>query len=352
MDKKTGIVVLILGVIIAVLIFVAFGLETGTPQLSSDEILRINNEVYSRSEFETYLKYVLFENDGKIEIDEDEHANDLASGVSKEEIFKSDALNEFYDLKVYGILAVQKNIEIESGDLEEIKNDFETDKDKILVAGLTEEDYISIKKAEKIKETVSYNPSEYLELPDGVYEEFIEQFSGDDLKSYSYRVLHVNYEEDTVSGEVSGESSGEVVPGNKSEKKAFVEGLIARVNSGESFEKVSESGDNRIYYTGTGIAFGKNNLEHTTGILLKDKLMNDDLYEKAKGLNSGEMTEIVDVEGAFEVLYMENVEEGFVGEAKEELIQVMISQYAEDLIYSVVKAQEVNSSALTRIKIK
>lgn len=352
MDKKTGIVVLILGIVIIALILVAFGLETGTPQLSSEDVLRINNNIYTKDEYVTYLKYVLLENDGQIAIDEDEHADELESGISKEEIFKSEVLNDFYELKVYEILAEQKKIELESGDLEEIQKDFEEDEEKILATGLTKEDYVSIKRIEKIKEQISYYPTEYLELPDGVYDEFVEQFSGDDLKSYTYRVLHVNYEDDTVSGEVSGETSGEIVPGNKNEKKTFVENLVARVQSGESFETVSESGDNRIYYSGSGIRFGKNDLEYSVAPILKDKLMNDDLYEKAKVLNAGEMSEVVDVDGAFEVVYMENVEEGFVGEAKEELIQIMISQYAEDLIYSAVTSYEANSSALARIKIK
>lgn len=352
MDKKSGIVVLILGLVIVALIVVALCLETGTPQLTSNDVLRINNNVYTKEDFEVYLKYALYENDGQVVIDEDAHADDLASGISEEELFKSDALNDFYELKVYEILAEKKNIEIESGDLEEIENDFEEDSEKILAAGLTKEDYVSIKKLEKVKEQVSYYPTEYLELPDGVYEEFAAQYSGDDLKSYTYRVLHVSYEDDTVSGEVSGESSGEIIPGNKDEKKTFIESLIARVESGESFETVSESGDNRIYYSGYGIRFGKNDLEYAVAPILEDKLMNEDLYEKAKVLNSGEMSEIVDVEGALEVVYMENVEEGFVGEAKEELIQIMISQYAEDLIYSVVTSYEANSSALARIKIK
>ena len=44
MDKKTGIVLLVIGVVILVLIGLAFGLEGGTNSFTSEDILRINNE--------------------------------------------------------------------------------------------------------------------------------------------------------------------------------------------------------------------------------------------------------------------------------------------------------------------
>ena len=56
MDKKTGIIIGVLGAIVLVLVLVVFGLETKSAGLISSDVLRINNEIYSRSEFEDFLK--------------------------------------------------------------------------------------------------------------------------------------------------------------------------------------------------------------------------------------------------------------------------------------------------------
>ena len=69
MDKKTGIIIGVLGAIVLVLVLVVFGLETKSAGLTSSDVLRINNEIYSRSEFEDFLRYTLYKNDGEIKID-------------------------------------------------------------------------------------------------------------------------------------------------------------------------------------------------------------------------------------------------------------------------------------------
>ena len=68
MDKKTGIIIGVLGAIVLVLVLVVFGLETKSAGLTSSDILRINNEIYSRSEFEDFLRYTLYKNDGEIKM--------------------------------------------------------------------------------------------------------------------------------------------------------------------------------------------------------------------------------------------------------------------------------------------
>ena len=72
MDKKTGIIIGVLGAIVLVLVLVVFGLETKSAGLTSSDILRINNEIYSRSEFEDFLRYTLYKNDGEIKIDKED----------------------------------------------------------------------------------------------------------------------------------------------------------------------------------------------------------------------------------------------------------------------------------------
>ena len=353
MDKKTGIIIGVLGAIVLVLVLVVFGLETKSAGLTSSDVLRINNEIYSRSEFEDFLRYTLYKNDGEIKIDEEDEdtAHALENGTSKEEIFKSNTLNSFYQMKVCELVANDKNIVVEAEKLEEISGDFEKNKEKLEKFGLGKESFVNIEKGQAVVQMISNEPSKYLTLPDGVYDEYLKQFSGDDLKSYTYRMIQVSYTADKVSGETSGES-GEVVPGNRAEKEAYMNAIVARIKSGVSFEEAAESGDNRLIFVGNGIQFAKSIEENAAGFLLEQKLNNEDAIKAVKNAKDGEMTDVIDTGDAFEIYLVEKVQDGIVGKAKDELIELMISSYANDLIYQYVKDMEVNNAALARIKIR
>lgn len=352
MSKNNFIVLGIIGVLIVALVGLAFGLESGTEQFSSKEILKVNNEVYKKEEFVDFIKYLIYTNDGDITIDEEAYADQLAAGTSEEDIFVSDSLERFYQMKVYGILAKEKNISLSGEELESITTDFNSNKDKIIAAGLNEDKYIEIAKQQAIIDKITNNATEYLELPDGVYDEFIGQFSGDDLKSYTYRLIQVGYTADKVSGEVSGESSGEIVPGDRAEKEEYMNTLVARINSGEAFETVAESGDNRLVFVGNGIQFAKSLQEYSAGFLLEQKLYDEKLCNAVKNAEVGKITEVVDTGDSFQIALVEKKEDGIVGQAKDEVIQLMISEYSSQIIYSVVDSMEVNNSAVARIDIK
>lgn len=353
MDKKTGIIIGVLMVIVLGLVLVVFGLESKTDGLTSSDILKINDTVYARSEFEDFLRYTLYQDNGEIVIDEtdEDTAEALENGSSKEDIYKSNAMNSFYQMKVYGLVAEDKNIVIDEETLAEISGDYETNKEKISQYGISKESYIEIEKEQAIVDMISNNPSEYLTLSDEVYNAYIEQFSGDDLKSYTYRMIQVGYTADTVSGETSGES-GEVISGDRAEKEAYMNEILARINSGVSFEEAAESGDNRLIFVGNGIQFAKSLEENTAGFLLEKKLSSDDAVQAVKNAKDGELTDVIDTGSTFEVYLVEKVQDGIVGEAKEELVELMISSYASDLIYQYVKDMELNSAALARISIK
>ena len=175
MDKKTGIIIGVLGAIVLVLVLVVFGLETKSAGLTSSDVLRINNEIYSRSEFEDFLRYTLYKNDGEIKIDEEDEdtAHALENGTSKEEIFKSNTLNSFYQMKVCELVANDKNIVVEAEKLEEISGDFEKNKEKVEKFGLGKESCVNIEKGQAVVQMILNEPSKYLTLPDGVYDEYL-----------------------------------------------------------------------------------------------------------------------------------------------------------------------------------
>lgn len=353
MDKKTGIAVGVLVVVVLTLLLVAFSLETKVEGLTSNDILRINDEIYAKSEFEDFIRYTLYKNDGEIKIDETDEDTQTAleNGNSKEDVFKQDTLNSFYQMKVFGLVAKDKNITVDAEELEKISGDFESEKDKITTFGLSKESYIEIEKGQAIVQMISNEPAKYLELPDGVYDEYLKQFSGDDLKSYTYRAIQVNYTADKVSGETSGES-GEIIPGDRAEKEAYMNEIVARINSGVSFEEAAESGDNRLIFVGNGIQFAKSIEENSAAFLLEQKILNEDALNAVKNAKDGELTDVIDTGDAFELYLVEKVQDGIVGESKDELVELMISSYAQELIYQYVKDMEVNNAALSRIKIK
>ena len=357
MDKKTLTLIGIIAAVIVILVCVVVGTEIKNntkslnasgenTTLTSEDIMRINNNLYSKEEFLKYIKYTLYKNDGDMSVDEEKYAGQIASGTSEENLFISDALNNFYQLKVYGMLANQKNVSLTDEEIEEIENEYEANAEKITSFGMEKEDYVEIAKQEKIMSTITSSPKDYIELPDAVYTGYIDQFSGDDLKSYTYRMFEVHYTTDTET------ESGEMVSGDMAEKQDYMNQVVERIKNGTSFEEAAESGDTRLIYVGNGIQLAKSMEEYAAGFILDQKVGSQELSDAIKATASGEMTEVIDSGSAFQIAKVEKVEDGIVGGAKEEIQELLISSYADELVFSLVKDMEVNNSAVSRIKIK
>ncbi|MBQ9314445.1 MAG: peptidyl-prolyl cis-trans isomerase [Clostridia bacterium] len=359
MDKKTLTMIGVIAAVIIILICVVMGLEiknnSKTPSISgdnssanltSDDIMRINGTVYSKEEFIKFIKYTLYKNNGDTSVDEEQYAEQIANGTSLDNLFVSDTLNSFYQMKVYGILAEQKNIVLPEEKITEIENEYETNKANIETFGVSKEDYIDIAKQQALVTLINNTPKEYIELPEAVYTEYVGQFSGDELKSYTYRMIQVNYTTDSET------ESGEMISGDMAEKQDYMNAIVENIKNGTPFEEAAESGDTRLIFVGNGIQLAKSLEEHSAGFLLEQKLGSAELSNAAKKTPSGEMTEVIDTGNAFSIVKIENVEEGIVGESKEEVEDLLISNYASELVYSVVKDMEVNNSVLSRIRIK
>lgn len=354
MDKKTIITLAVALIAILTAVIIAFSLEGNVKNMDSNTILVLNDVTYTKADFEKYLMYRIFQNDGKMPVDEqDEQVKaKLNQGYTVADIFKEDSLQEFYATKVYNLAASDKEVALTSEEANAIENTISTNKDKLSAYGLTNDEYKAMAQEETLREKLEYSAKDYLTLPEEVYNAFYETVSGEARKSYTYRILNVYYEDDKVSGEVPGVSSGEIIPGNKAEKEAYIKSLVEKVKGGASFESISDKGDARFTFTVNGIETLNGEREYAVGPIFHDLLANEDLYNASAKLNAGEMTEVIDTGIAFEVLYMENVEEGFVGEAKNQLVDLMVTQYAQELIYSYIKNMDVNTSALSRIIIK
>ena len=184
------------------------------------------------------------------------------------------------------------------------------------------------------------NFSAYYDLPEDLYNEFKNSYSGDDLKSYSFRTMRFYYEEPEY---------GEVVEDRREDfVRAKAETALVEVNNGGDFEKIAEEQADGVYTIGTnGLVYINGDLEHAIGPTLESKLGSTDLYNKVKALKAGEVTEIVlDKEStAFFFTKLETVKDGFVGEADKEVREELLMQLQESIILEEVKYEE-NMSAL------
>ena len=260
-------------------------------------------------------------------------------------MFISETLNSFYKLKVYQVYASEKNIAISGDRIQNIDSDYESNESKITQYGLTKEDYYEIAKQNELMDMINSDPSKYLELPENVYDSYVSSFSGDDTKSYTYKMIQVGYTKENET------ESGEKISGDKPEKQEKMNGLLSRIKAGEDFDTVAGSGDTRLIYVGTGIQIANTMEENSAGLLLEQKTGSKDMSDAIKKTTPGELTEVIDTDSAFLVAKVEKVEDGIVGEAKKELKDIMLSSYAEQLVYSVVKNTDVNNSVISGIEI-
>ena len=239
MDKKTLTILGVIAAVIVILVCVVIGMEIKSnskttnasgevisTKLTSDDIMRINGKIYSKEEFIKYIKYTLYKNNGDTSVDEEQYADQIENGTSLENLFVSDTLNKFYQMKAFGILAEEKNIVLSGDSLTEAENEYNENEEKITSIGLSKEDFLDIAKQQAIVTMITNNPKEYIELPEEVYTGYINQFSGDEIKTYTYRMIQVGYTTDSET------ESGEMVSGDMNEKKAYMDEIVAKIKNG------------------------------------------------------------------------------------------------------------------------
>ncbi len=355
LDKKSLITLGVIAVIVIVSIIAVFSMSMEDGKLTkidADLIVTVNGKDYMIDEFQKF-EYLKNEADG-----------DIAKQVSGEE--KEELINTFVSNKLYVAAADSKKISVPTEELEKYRTEYASKSDTLSPYNISEADYFNYKKDEYKINQLTQDFASYYSLPQDIYDEFKESISGEDLKSYSYRMMSFNYEVKDESGE-SGEAietSGELstdVSGDSAESgeedksketvSATVQDVFNRVKSGEDFEELAkEYADFRLTFKGSQYDFGYGKLEYAVGPLLQSKVGNDALYEAIKKTASGEYTDIID-DTENTTLYfarVESVEDGFVGEAENELKEILLSQYMDTLIEKDVK-YEVNSKGINKI---
>ncbi|MBQ8299987.1 MAG: hypothetical protein IJX99_09100 [Clostridia bacterium] len=345
MDKKQMVIVSVIAAIVVALVVGVVVVSDTTPRLTKQEVLKVDNNIYTVEELEKFM-YISKEADGDIE-----------KALTEEEM--ETIYGEFIQSKVYAAAADSKKISFPSGEVASAQSKYDSKASVFEAHGITSGDYMRYAEDNYKMTTLMNNISTYYELPEDIYNEFKNSYSGDDLKSYSFRTMRFYYEVPASgeSGDVEPKvnESGEIVEDRRKESvRAKAEAALAAVNNSGDFEKIAEEqADGRYTINNNGLVYLNGNLEYAIAPILESKLGSKDLYEKVKALNVGEVTEMVDdTEGtSFIFTKLESVEDGFVGEADKEVREQLISEVQETIILKDVSYQE-NMSALIQFLYK
>lgn len=354
MDKKTGIILGIIGAIVVILIAIVFVMDTKTVKLDKNTLLIVEGKEYTTNEFEKYSK--LYNN---------ENNSDINKKMTEEETLTM--MDQFLLHKIYLDAAEKHNVEIPSGDIANFESDYDKDSSKFANANISKEDFIKYKTETRTVEELKYNLDDYYALPDDIYEAVRDSFIEEKMyNTYAYRLMTIPYEA-PKSGDASGDTSGDVVDileeglssrdtsGDKEDlsreaQLKVAEDVLAKIKSGDNFEELSkEYGSTRFTFSGNEYKLVNGEIEYTTTPLLESKLGKKELYDVVVAMQSGDVSEVIeDKEGtSFNIIKLESKEDGFVGEGEKELKTILLNEYADDVVAGNAH-YEMNQSAYIR----
>lgn len=336
MDKKQLTIVSVLGALIVALVcFVVFTSESEA-RLTKNQVLRIEDTIYELTELE---KYVHISNEAN---------GDIAKELTEEE--KEAMFETFIQTKVYAAVADKKAILFPEEELTTAKNEYASKMEAFSAYNITEEDYIKYAEDEYKMMNLSNNFGTYYELPDDIYQEFVDLYSGDELKTYTYRMMNFRYELPE-----SGESGDAVeVERQKDTVLAKAQTALTEVKGGADFETVAkEHSDGTYSFTQNSLVFLNGEKQYAIEPVLESKLGSKEVYDAVKAAKTGEYTDIIEVADATSYYFVkiENVEDGFVGEAAQEVKDQLLYEYQETLLIEELD-YETNTASLVRFLYK
>lgn len=366
MDKKQLIIVSALGALIVALVcFVVFSSEN-TERLTKNQPLRIEDTIYEISDVEKYLRIASAESG---------ESGDINASFSSEE--KESFCNLIYlPRKIYASAAEKKKILFPEEELKNAKEDFSKKSAEFARYGITEEDYLKYREEQYKEQTLNNNFASYFKIDDEDYKEMISAYSGDELKTYTYRLMRFAYEE-PVSGESGDMHEGHDHSDEEKEDRSKetmllkAQAALTAVKSGDDFETVAKEQadmdyiieDNTFKVLNGGLLTKvvpviETQTSFSTGALVVPA----EVFEKMKTCEVGGYTEIIDVSEAsgYYFVKVENIEDGFVGEGDKEFRKLLLESmgndsemrtYWDNLVYSIIDV-EINQSALTRFILK
>ena len=296
MDKKSLVIVIILGVILVGVIAAAF-LYDG---VFNTTVLEVNGVKYSQADYESYLKVYQYEN-------------------GSEAVDKSAIYDNFVAYKLYSQYVDRYHVELPSG--EKVTEPTEAEIAKLSEDyNLSKEEYMRVKTELATVDYLFANLHNYWIVSEEEYNEH-KQGNEDLFKMYDYRVLQVPVEQPS---EESGDKSGDQIsPSGENlteEEKAQIRKdtaksraveALAKVKSGDKFEDVAnEYGTMRIVISNGGYSIVNGNKESVSGLYLHESGLDANTITAITTMEKGEYSEIFENEGSFSFVYLEDIRDG------------------------------------------
>lgn len=286
--------------------------------LQEGQLLKVENRIFTTEEFEKFIYMYKIAN---------EYENlEINSGEIE------DLLYEFLAVKAYLYHANEHKIDFPSGELQIAKDYYSGEKVLFDKFGITEEEYIKYAKEDYKSLYLASHFSEYFDLPKGVIEELTNYFSGDDLKTYTYRLARFVYEEPETAEDVDYIS--------KLDAETNARTALNLIKNGEDFQTAIDKHSHTSIIITPDLEYIRNGEVYSTiAPILDVKLGSIELAEAVKNLKSGECTDIFELtyEPYYAFVKLENVEEGFVGEGLEEVKEILLEEYESSMIYDVLQ---------------
>lgn len=346
MDKKTGIILGIISAVIVVLVAVVFVMDANTEKVDSNTILTINDVQYSIDDFITFSKLTNHEN------------GDINKNMTEDEALSM--LDSFLLRKLYYDAAVAHEVKLDEDSISKYEDEYGKDEATFLTANISKDDYKKYEEEKELAQKLQYNFSDYYTLPDETYNSVKDSFKKENMyNTYTFRMMTIPYEEETSGDDASGDETNVLESGDKEDlsreaQLKVAEDVLARIRSGEDFSALAkEYGSTRLSFKGNEYVLINGDVEYATTPLLASKLGSDDLYEAVTKLSSGDSTDVIEDTKytTFQIVKLEGVEEGFVGEGEKELKEVLLNEYANDIISEGAR-YEMNQGAFVRMLYK
>ncbi len=372
MDKKTGIIVGILVVVVLALIVVAVVADSNDPYL-----ITINDVKYEKEGFEKYYRVRYFEEEEKLKAEEenkDEEAteneetpeNEEATGnvetpenveatengatIENEEpktvdkaALKETALNEYATALMINQIGAAKGYKPSESLIASIGEEYDAEefnRDRLTELGISREDYIEAKKVVKMQEDFYGRLAEFYPIDDETFNNYMTE-NEDNLKGYDFRMMQFAITKNEEDG--------------TTDKDAVLEkanAILERAKNGEDFETLAkENATSRIVINNSVLSQYNGELESVDSPYLSNYLNNTELYNALIALQPGEYTEIISDDSTASFIRLEALRDDVKDETKQAIRDELSSTNGMYDIYYSNPSVIINSRLLKTIEI-
>lgn len=335
--KNKVVIITIIAVIMLALVIWLFAMTGDEMKVDKDLLMTMDGNKYFVDDLVKFIRI------------KQEESGDITKALDSTEM--DQMFHGFFESKAFSKTADEKNITVSEEQIESFKTSYAGKSNVLLKYEITEEDYVEYSIDEYKRNELYNNFSNYYELSDEIYNQYLEGNSGD-KKTYEFRIIAFNYEKEEAtdevnSGDVTEEAliedlSGDTEDRSKETVLVMAQEAIEKVKNGEdATELIKTYGQSQYVFINPGYFFPNGDLQYATSPVLEYKVPSKDLYDALLAVSSGDTTELIEDEENSYIYFakLESVKDGFVGEAEVELKQIILNELRETLVESEIKVE-------------